>query len=169
MSSITNPWLQRYLECEHMQLFELGSVYHPQYLVNVAFPYLPLSSLPQYRGLAPLNKLALYVVHQTMAFTDLWFTLKCVLFPVSLVTLCWLLWRLAGNSSMLNLTHKSLVFMCAALTAYNAPIEMLTLYLNIPWMLVIDDFRQGLLISSLFFFWIVFVGEHTAVSHVTST
>ena len=61
MSSITNPWLQRYLECEHMQLFELGSVYHPQYLVNVAFPYLPLSSLPQYRGLAPLNKLALYV------------------------------------------------------------------------------------------------------------
>ena len=46
---------------------------------------------------------------------------------------------------------------------------MLTLYLNIPWMLVIDDFRQGLLISSLFFFWIVFVGEHTAVSHVTST
>jgi hypothetical protein len=152
----------RYLECEHMQLFELGSVYHPQYLVNVAFPYLPLSSLPQYRGLAPLNKLALYVVHQTMAFTDLWFTLKCVLFPVSLVTLCWLLWRLAGNSSMLNLTHKSLVFMCASLTAYNAPIEMLTLYLNIPWMLVIDDFRQGLLISSLFFFWIVFVGEHTA-------
>ena len=124
--------------------------------------------------------------------------------------------------------HRSLVFMCAALTAYNgepgtqlssrshppsllssllpylpslfpslpplsffllslipyssfsllstllilcssAPIEMLTLYLNIPWMLVIDDFRQGLLISSLFFFWIVFVGEHTAVSHVTST
>lgn len=44
-----------------MQLFELGSVYHKQYLVNLAFPYLPLSTLPQYRGIAPFNKLALYV------------------------------------------------------------------------------------------------------------
>lgn len=44
-----------------MQLFELGSVYHKQYLVNLAFPYLPLSTLPQYRGIAPFSKLALYV------------------------------------------------------------------------------------------------------------
>lgn len=40
---------------------------------------------------------------------------------------------------------------------------MLSLHFDIPWMLVVDDFRQGLLISALFFFWIVFVGEHTVV------
>lgn len=44
-----------------MQLFELGSVYHEQYIVNIAFPYLPLSKLPQFSGVAPLSKLALYV------------------------------------------------------------------------------------------------------------
>ena len=44
-----------------------------------------------------------------------------------------------------------------------APVEMLSLLYDIPWMLVVDDFRQGLLISSLFLFWIVFVGEHTVV------
>ena len=37
------------------------------------------------------------------------------------------------------------------------------MYVDIPWMLVVDDFRQGLLITGLFLFWIVFVGEHSVV------
>ena len=49
------------MQCDHVQLFELGSVYHKQYLVNFAIPYLPLSTVEQYRGIAPLSKLALYV------------------------------------------------------------------------------------------------------------
>jgi hypothetical protein len=73
-----------------------------------------------------------------------------------------LLWRLAGKNTPVTLSHKSLAFLCASLTAYNAPLEMLSLYLDLPWMLVVDDFRQGLLISALFSFWILFVGEHTA-------
>ena len=55
------PWQQKYMECDHMQLFELGSVSHKQYLVNLAFSRLPLSTVPQYSGIAPLNKLSLYV------------------------------------------------------------------------------------------------------------
>jgi hypothetical protein len=150
------------LQCDHVQLFELGSVHHKQYLVNFAIPYLPLSTVDHFRGIAPLSKLALYVIHQTIRFTELWFTLKCILFPVSLITTCWLLWRLAGKLSPSSLTDRCLLFLCITLTAYNAPVEMLALYIHIPWMLVVDDFRQGLLIAALFFFWIVLVGEHTA-------
>jgi hypothetical protein len=95
-----------FLQCDHVQLFELGSVHHKQYLVNFAIPYLPLSTVDHFRGIAPLSKLALYVIHQTIRFTELWFTLKCILFPVSLITTCWLLWRLAGKLSPSSLTDR---------------------------------------------------------------
>ena len=44
-----------------MQLFELGSVHHKQYLVNIVLPYLPLSNHDHFRGIAPISKLSLYV------------------------------------------------------------------------------------------------------------
>lgn len=46
-----------------MQLFELGSVTHKQYLVNIVLPYLPLSNHDHFRGIAPISKLSLYVSH----------------------------------------------------------------------------------------------------------
>jgi len=43
-------------------LFELGSCHHKQYLVNLLLPSLPLGeALEQFRGLAPLSKLTIYV------------------------------------------------------------------------------------------------------------
>ena len=94
--------------------------------------------------------------------------------------------RMPNKKNMVDFVFfRCLVFMCVALTGYNgrlgshphtltpshtqhthtaAPVEMLSLYLDLPWMLVVDDFRHGLLTSSLFLFWIILVGEHTPVS-----
>ena len=43
-----------------------------------------------------------------------------------------------------------------------APLEYLSLYFDCPWLLVVNDFRQGLFIAAMFMFWIIFVSEHHA-------
>ena len=43
-----------------------------------------------------------------------------------------------------------------------APLEYLSLYFDCPWLLVVNDFRQGLFIAAMFTFWIIFVSEHHA-------
>eukprot|EP00731_Ephydatia_muelleri_P017966 Em0011g6a len=147
--------------CDHFPLFELGSCHHQHYLINIVFPSLPLGDIiDDFRGLAPLSGVIIYEVHQTVGFTRLWFTIKAVLFPVVLVMLCWLMNRMSSQTRSLALTEKSLVFMGISLTVYNAPVELLSLYIDAPWLLVLNDFRQGVLIASLFSFWIILVGEH---------
>ena len=44
-----------------------------------------------------------------------------------------------------------------------APLELLSLYFDCPWLLVVNDFRQGLFIASLLSFWLIFIGEHRVV------
>ena len=48
--------------CDHLPLFELGSCHFKQYIVNLAFPTLPLANtLPEYDNLAPISKMQVYV------------------------------------------------------------------------------------------------------------
>lgn len=51
-------------------------------------------------------------------------------------------------------------YMCSPICIFAAPVELLSLYIDAPWLLVLNDFRQGVLIASLFSFWIILVGEH---------
>ena len=55
--------------------------------------------------------------------------------------------------------NNSLLLVCMHQTA---PLEYLSLYFDCPWLLVVNDFRQGLFIAAMFTFWITFVNEHHA-------
>ena len=44
------------------------------------------------------------------------------------------------------------------------PIEWLTFWLNMPFMLLLNDIRQGAFYAMLLSFWIIFTGEHIMVN-----
>lgn len=46
----------------------------------------------------------------------------------------------------------------------SVPVEWLTLWMHMPFMLLFSDIRQGLFYSVLFSFWIIFTGEHLMVT-----
>ncbi|XP_064385810.1 protein wntless-like [Halichondria panicea] len=155
--------------CDHAHLFELGSCHHKQYMVNLFFPSLPLDNM--YKGLSPLARVSLYEVHQSMAFTKLWFVLKSVLCPISIAVLIWFRYRMgtADNSQQRTLQQRLMSFMGYTLVFYNVPFDLLSLYFDCPWLLVFNDFRQGLYVAALFSFWIISVQEHCRKDGETQT
>jgi len=46
---------------------------------------------------------------------------------------------------------------------FSVPLEWLTLWINMPFMLLVTDIRQGLFYGMLMSFWIIFTGEHLVV------
>lgn len=44
------------------------------------------------------------------------------------------------------------------------PVEFLTLYYDMPFMLLLQDIRQGIFYAALLSFWLIFAGEHLMVS-----
>jgi hypothetical protein len=47
---------------------------------------------------------------------------------------------------------------------YVVPIEWLTLFFDMPYMLLVSDICQGIFYAALLSFWLVFTGEHLMVS-----
>lgn len=45
------------------------------------------------------------------------------------------------------------------------PIEWLSFFVNLKWMLLFTDIRQGIFYVTLFTFWIIFCGEHFIVCY----
>ena len=62
--SLSRAHTQGFYSCDHFPLFELGSCHHKQYVINLQFRLLPLSTIPQYSGLAPIQKIHIYVCHR---------------------------------------------------------------------------------------------------------
>lgn len=49
-----------------------------------------------------------------------------------------------------------------------APLELLTLFFDLPFMLLLSDIREGIFYAALLSFWLVFAGEHLMVSSLVS-
>ena len=48
------------------------------------------------------------------------------------------------------------------------PFEYLKMWLDLPWMIVLADFRQGVFLCAMATFWAVFVGEHHSYDNVNN-
>lgn len=91
-----------YYECDIIPLYEIGSVHHDFYLLN-----LQLSNFSKTvnKGLNP-EDIYLHVILQTGGFTRVWFSLKTITFPciISLIIFFW--HRIRKLSRPSNLLEK---------------------------------------------------------------
>lgn len=90
----------------------------------------------------------------------MWFTIKTIVGPISIIILIWFAKRIKGLRRDPVLLEKALFALGVTTAFMNFPFEWLTLWLNMPFMLLFSDIRQGLFYGMLMCFWIIFTGEH---------
>lgn len=152
-------------DCEPLSLFELSSVHHKHYLINIR---LPVGEIDLGNGekkltnedIGAIKDVNIVEIHQTGGFTIIWLTMKSVFFPLVL-QMTFFFYRRVGQLGRAPLLMEKTIFCLAIVMSFlNFPLEWLTLIFEIPAMLLISDIRQGASYAMLFSFWIIFVGEH---------
>ncbi|KAK2556709.1 Protein wntless-like protein [Acropora cervicornis] len=125
-----------YYNCEDIPFFEIGNVYYEEYLVNVRLP-----SLVKNNQIGKITDINFVEIHQNGGFTKVWFTLKTVVAPVSILILIWFAQRVKKLRRDSLLLEKAL-FCLGVVTAF------------------MNYIRQGLFYGMLMSFWVIFAGEH---------
>lgn len=144
-----------YYNCEDIPFFEIGNVYYDQYLVNIRLP-----SLEKNNKIGKITDVNFVEIHQNGGFTKVWFTIKTVVSPITIIILIWFAKKVKKLRRNPVLLEKAL-FCLGVVTAFmNFPLEWLTLWINLPFMLLVTDIRQGLFYGLLMSFWVIFTGEH---------
>lgn len=147
--------------CSIVPLFELGSLYHDYYLLNIR---LPVDEKRQINSnLGHLHDLWLVAINQNGGFTKVWLTLKTTFFPLVILTMTWFWNRVKQLKREPVLLEYMLLSIGISLTFLNIPFELLTLYFDLPIMPLFQDIRQGIFYASLLSFWLVFAGEHLMI------
>nr|XP_045599833.1 protein wntless-like isoform X3 [Procambarus clarkii] len=153
--------------CSSVPLFELGSLHHDYYLLNIR---LPINTLEERRESNINEDLGLLVdmwvafIHQNGGFTKVWVSLKTIFFPTIVAIMIWFWHRISLLSRPPALLEYMLMMLGAALTLLNCPLEYVTLAFDCPWMTVVSDIRQGIFYASLLSFWLIFTGEHLLIA-----
>lgn len=145
--------------CSAIPLFELGSLHHDFYLLNVR---LPIDSETN-AHLGHLKDMWLISINQNGGFTKVWLSLKTVFFPCIIGVMIWFWHRVHLLSRKPVLLEQMLLYLGGALCLLNLPLEYLTLLLDMPFMLLVSDIRQGIFHAVLLSFWLVFAGEHMLI------
>ncbi|KAK3089677.1 hypothetical protein FSP39_005548 [Pinctada imbricata] len=147
-----------YYNCELLQLFELGSVHHHFYLVNIR---LPVNFVKGYNvGIGKVIDLTIHTIHQNGGFSYVWFSMKSAMFPMVLLVLVWFWRRITQLDRPANLLERTLFSLGIAMSILNLPLEWFSLSFNTPFMVLLNDIRQGGFYAMLLSFWIIFAGEH---------
>ncbi|EDW79572.1 uncharacterized protein Dwil_GK20551 [Drosophila willistoni] len=147
--------------CDMIPLFELGALHHSFYLLNLRFP---LDSPKQMNlQFGHMHDLTLTAIHQNGGFTKVWLFLKSVLFPFVVGIMVWFWRRVHLLQRSPALLEYMLIYLGGALTFLNLPLEYLTLGLEMPYMLLLSDIRQGIFYAMLLSFWLIFAGEHMLI------
>ena len=147
-------------DCSIVPLFELGSLHHDFYLLNIR---LPVRTDKINQGLGHVQDIWLVAINQNGGFTKVWVSLKTVFFPCIIIIMIWFWKRVHQLSRSPALLEYMLVFLGVTLTFLNMPLEYLTLAFDMPFMLLLGDIRQGIFYASLLSFWLVFAGEHLMI------
>lgn len=152
--------------CSAIPLFELGSLHHDFYLLNIRLPVSPDSDSNVHIG--HLNDVWLVAINQNGGFTKVWLSLKTIFFPFIIAIMIWFWHRVHLLSREPVLLEKMLMFLGGTLCLLNLPLEYLTLQFDLPFMLLLGDIRQGLFYAMLLSFWLVFAGEHMLIHEVSN-
>jgi hypothetical protein len=147
------------LDCEPIQLFELQSLHYDYYLINFELRD-DKSSNKSFRFPGRLNEVTGVAIHHNGGFTQVWLIIKSLFFVLTSATLVWYLRRLMRLNRKTILIERLLIGLGAALTQLNIPAELLSIYFEIPFMMFLNDLRQGIFYCVLLSFWVIFVGEH---------
>lgn len=151
--------LSHKLDCDLIQLFELQSLHYDYYLINFEIREdKSVNSTVQFPG--TLSEITGVAIHHNGGFTQIWLSLKTFYFILTLSTLVWYCKRINRLNRKTILIERLLIGLGVALTQLNIPIELLTLFIEIPFMTFLNDLRQGVFYCVLLSFWIIFVGEH---------
>lgn len=148
------------LDCDLIQLFELQSLHYDYYLINfeIREDKSTTNTTVQFPG--TLSEITGVAIHHNGGFTQIWLLLKTFYFILTLATLIWYCKRINRLTRKTILIERLLIGLGAALTQLNVPVELLTLFMEIPFMIFLNDLRQGVFYCVLLSFWIIFVGEH---------
>ncbi|VVD00037.1 protein wntless [Leptidea sinapis] len=149
--------------CTAMPLFELGSLYHDYYLLNIR---LPVDKPDMNTHIGHVQDMWVTVINQNGGFTKVWLSLKTIFFPGIVGILIWFWHRIHLLQRKPVLLEEMLLTLGIALCILDLPIEYLTLLFDLPFMLLLSDIRQGFFYASLFSFWVVFAGEHMLIQEV---
>ncbi|XP_011200188.1 protein wntless [Bactrocera dorsalis] len=147
--------------CDMVPLFELGDLHHDFYLLNLRFPI--DTDMKMNLNLGHMHDLTLTVIHQNGGFTKVWLSLKTILFPFLVAIMIWFWRRVHILQRSPALLEYMLIYLGAALTFLNFPLEYLSLFIEMPYMLLLSDIRQGVFYAMLLSFWLVFAGEHMLI------
>lgn len=147
--------------CEMIPLFELGSLHYDYYLLNLRFPI--DTDMKMNLNIGHMHDLTLTAIYQNGGFTKVWLSLKTVLFPFIVVIMIWFWRRVHILQRSPALLEYMLIYLGGALTFLNLPLEYLTLSMEMPYMLLLSDVRQGIFYAMLLSFWLVFAGEHMLI------
>jgi len=151
-----------YYNCSNIPLFDLGSLHHDYYLLNIKLSIMNSNN----RTLNINNKfgkrmdLWLTVINQNGGFTQIWVAFKSIFFPVIIVELVWFWRRLIMLSKTPSLLQKMLILLGAALTFLNIPFEYLSLAYEMPWLHLLTTSQQWVFYTSLLLFLLIFTGEN---------
>nr|NVI79987.1 wntless [Cucujiformia] len=90
-------------------------------------------------------------------------SLKTVFFPIILAIMFWFWRRVHMLSRTPALLEYMLMGLGGTLAFLDIPVEYLSLFYDMPYMLLLSDIRQGVFYSMLLSFWLVFAGEHMLI------
>uniref|UniRef100_A0A6B2E8C0 Protein wntless n=1 Tax=Phlebotomus kandelakii TaxID=1109342 RepID=A0A6B2E8C0_9DIPT len=156
----------RQVECDPVALFELGSLHHDYYLLNLR---LPVDTQRQLNlNIEQVMDAQLTTIYQNGGFTKVWLSLKCAFAPLTAAMLAWFWRRVTQLQRQPHLIEWMLLALAAAITVLNLPIELLSLAVDMPFMLLLADIRQGVFYATLLSFWLIFTGEHLMIQDAQS-
>lgn len=104
-------------QCDTIPVFEMGSLHHDYYLLNVR---IPVDTEKQMNlNIGYIRDLQLAVIYQNGGFTKIWVSLKTVFFPFIVAIMIWFWHRVHLLQRKPVLLEYMLIYLGAALTFLN--------------------------------------------------
>nr|XP_039265401.1 protein wntless homolog [Styela clava] len=147
-------------DCELLHLFQLGSIPHKRYLINLRLPVDVTEDGGMYNQFGNAKEMSVIAIHQNGGFTQVWTSLKSVMTVLMIFPVIWFWRRIKLLERKPLLIEKAIFSLGISILFLNIPIELISIFIEAPWMLFFTDIRQGFFYGILLGFWIIFTGEH---------